>query len=247
MKSNQSLLLSVAAVSALAVAGCHHGGGAGGGASSAAAAASFKSCGPDGLIDDAEDNNNQTAPVAGRGGYWYSFVDKIGSTITPAAGSNGGTFSMTAGGANNSKFAANMKGKIGKADQPPDYLFAGMGFNFQDPKAAYDASKYKGISFWAKKGPGSSGKIRLKVPDAETDPEGKMCKECFNDYGSDLNLTETWTKYTVPFAEMKQLSGWGSPTSGAITPGKIYGLQFQINQPGASYDVSIDDLEFICQ
>jgi endoglucanase len=238
--------MTVLSVLLAALPGCKHAG-AGGGASSAAAASALKSCGPEGAIDDGEDNNNQSAPVAGRGGYWYTFVDKIGSTITPTAGSQGGTFTMSPGGANNSKFAANMKGKIGKADQPPDYLFAGMGINFQDPKAPYDASKYKGISFWAKKGAGTSGKIRLKVPDVNTDPEGKACKECFNDFGSDLNLTETWTKYTIPFGDMTQLPGWGSPSPGAITPAKLFGLQFQINQPGASYDVSIDDLEFVCQ
>ncbi len=245
MRQNLQLSFAALSLSLAMIPACKHGG-AGGGASSAAASA-FKSCGPEGLIDDGEDNNNQSAPVAGRGGYWYTFVDKIGSTITPTAGSQGGTFTMSPGGANNSKFAANMKGKIGKADQPPDYLFAGMGINFQDPKAPYDASKYKGISFWAKKGPGSSGKVRLKVPDINTDPEGKACKECFNDFGSDLNLTETWTKYTIPFSEMTQLPGWGSPQPGAVTPAKLFGLQFQINQPGASYDISVDDLEFLCQ
>jgi endoglucanase len=211
------------------------------------AATAFKPCGPEGVIDDGEDNNNQTNPAAGRGGYWYTFVDKIGSTVTPQAGAQGGTFTMSPGGANGSKFAASMKGKIGKADQPPDYLYGGMGFNFLDPKGTYDASKYKGVSFWAKKGPGSTGKIRLKVPDSNTDPEGKACTACFNDFGSDLNLTDAWTKYTIPFSEMRQLPGWGSPTPDAVLPAKLYGMQWQINQPNAAYEVWVDDVEFICQ
>jgi endoglucanase len=243
----QNLQWSVTALSLLMalVPACHHGGGAGA-ATSAAAAAAYKSCGPEGVIDDGEDNNNQVNPVAGRGGYWYTYSDKVGSTIAPAPGALGGTFSMSPGGANGSKFAANMKGKVGKADQPPDYLSAGMGLNFQDPKAPYDGSKYKGISFWAKKGAGSTGKVRLKVPDVNTDPEGKMCKECFNDFGADLNLTETWTKYTFPFPELRQLTGWGTQVP-AITPAKLFGIQFQVNQPGAAFDVSVDDIEFICQ
>jgi endoglucanase len=245
MRQNLQLGVSALAVLAAMGLGCKHGGAGAG--TAAATAAAYKSCGPEGVIDDGEDNNNQTNPAGSRGGYWYSFVDKIGSTITPTAGSQGGTFTMSPGGANNTKFAANMKGKIGKADNPPDYLFAGMGLNFQDPKAAYDAGKYKGVSFWAKKGPGASSKVRLKVPDVNTDPDGKVCKECFNDFGTDLTLTETWTKYTIPFTEMRQLSGWGSPSPGAITPGKLFGLQWQVNQPGASYDVWVDDLEFICQ
>jgi endoglucanase len=163
-----------------------------------------KKCGPEGVVDDGEDNNNQTLAVKGRGGYWYTFADDAGSTITPQAGKKGGVFNMTQGGAN--------------------------------------GSQYKGISFWAKKGAGTA-KVRLKVPDKNTDPEGKVCAECFNDFGADLTLTEQWTKYVVPFNQMKQLGGWGSPHPPAIDPKTIYGVQFQVNEPGASYDIWVDDVE----
>ena len=43
-------------------------------------------------IDDFEDNNNQNHVVDGRGGYWYTYVDKVGSTVWPEAGEAGGTF-----------------------------------------------------------------------------------------------------------------------------------------------------------
>jgi hypothetical protein len=216
---------------------------AGGGGASSASTAALKSCGPEGLIDDGEDGNNKIAGVGGRGGYWYTFVDKIGSTTAPS-----GTFKMAEGGANNSKSAARYKGKIGPSDQPPNYLYAGLGLNFVDPKNQYDASKYKGVSFWAKKGPGSTGKVRLKIADVNTDPAGKVCTDgCFNDFGSDLDLADTWTKYSFSWADLHQLSGWGSPTPDAITQSKIYGIQFQVNAPGADYDIWVDDLEFLCQ
>jgi endoglucanase len=222
-------------------AGCEDGPAAPGATSPAAA--TLKSCGPDGLIDDAEDNNNRVAAVSGRGGYWYTYTDKLGSTIAPAAG---GTFSMSPGGANGSKFAGNMKGKIAAADQPPLYLSIGMGMGLVD-KGTYDASKYKGIAFWAKKGPGSTSKVRLKIPDINTDPQGKVCTEaCFNHFGADLELTETWTKYTFAWADLHQLPGWGSPSPTAITESKLFGIQFQVNDPGADYDVWVDDLEFLC-
>jgi len=198
-----------------------------------------KSCGPDGVVDDGEDNDHKVAAKKNRGGYWYTFVDKAGSTVTPTAGEQGGTFSMAPGGSNGSGFAAHMTGKIGTAE----IVYAGMGLNFLDPKSQYDASAYKGVAFWAKKGSGS-GKVRLKVPDANTDPEGKACSECFNDFGADLELTEQWAHYVIPFSSMRQLSGWGSPRPGAIDATKIYGLQWQVNQPGASYDIWIDDVEF---
>src|SRR5437879_3863424 len=85
-----------------------------------------KQCPPDGVIDDAEDDNNQVAANKGRGGYWYTFLDKAGSAVTPAAG---GTFAMAAGGANGSAHAAHMTGKVGGGQ----VVYAGMGFNFVDP------------------------------------------------------------------------------------------------------------------
>ena len=47
-----------------------------------------KPCGPEGMIDDLEDNNNQVMVKDGRSGYWYTFVDEAGSTIEPTAGAS---------------------------------------------------------------------------------------------------------------------------------------------------------------
>lgn len=199
-----------------------------------------KSCGPEGLIEDGEDNNNQTNVAGGRGGYMYTFVDKAGSTIDPPSGESGGIFTPAQGGAEGSQYALRMKGSVGAAA----VVYAGMGLNFVDPKGPYDASKYKGVAFWAKKGPNSTGKVRLKVPDINTDPDGKVCSECFNDFGYDLNLTEEWTRYVVPFDQMKQLQGWGSPRKNSIDPSKLYGVQFQVNDKGQTYDIWIDNVEF---
>jgi endoglucanase len=217
--------------------------GAGAGAAPSSAASAFKDCGPEGMIDDGEDGNNMNMPLANRGGYWYTFVDKAGSTVSPTAGEQGGTFAMAEGGANNSKFAANVKGKIATGA----IVFGAMGMNFVDPKDQYDASKYAGVSFFAKRGPNSTGKVRLKVPDESTDPEGKICTECFNDFGADMTFQEQWTKIIVPFKKMSQLTGWGSPRRAKINPKTIYGLQFQVNVPGANYDIWVDDLQFICE
>ena len=58
----------------------------------------FKECAAEGLIDDGEDGNNQNMPNDNRGGYWYTFRDKKGTTIEPVAGEDGGTFAMSEGG-----------------------------------------------------------------------------------------------------------------------------------------------------
>jgi endoglucanase len=196
-------------------------------------------CGAEGLIDDCEDSNNQVAAVAGRAGYWYTFLDTAGSTVEPPAG---GTYAMTEGGANGSGFAARFSGVISKNGSP---LYAGLGFNWVDPKEKYDASKYGGISFWAKKAPGTYGKIRIKIPDVNTDPQGGVCTECFNDFGADIELTETWTEYVITWDVARQLQYWGKPTPPKIDPKQLYGFQIQVNKAGEKYDVWIDDITFI--
>lgn len=235
------------AVGAMVAVACHEGpepstaasgaATANGGGRVAFAVNDGKKCPAEYVIDDAEDNNHQVAKQLGRGGYWYTFADKEGTAITPAAGTK---FSMAPGGAAGSKFAAHMSGSVGSGE----IVFAGMGFSLMQPKAAYDASAYTGVSFWARIEGGSEANVRLKVPDVNTDPAGKVCKACFNDFGTDLTLTDKWVKYTVPFAAMTQLEGWGDPIVASIDKSKIYGLQWQVVNPGAHFDLWIDDVQF---
>jgi endoglucanase len=193
-----------------------------------------------GMISDGE-SANKTNFIAGRGGYWYTFLDTKdhgGSDIWPLSGALGGTFEMSDGGAEGSAHHARMKGKVGGGD----IVYAGMGLNFVDPKGTYDASRFGGIAFWAKKNPGSTAHVRLKVPDAQTDPDAKLCKQCFNDHGLDLELYDQWTRYAIPFKSMKQ-EDWG-PKDGGIDRSRIYGVQFQVKEPGAAFDISVDQIQF---
>ncbi|MBV9950250.1 MAG: hypothetical protein JOZ69_25640, partial [Myxococcales bacterium] len=86
--------------------------------------------------------------------------------------------------------------------------------------------------------------VRLKVPDVATDPDGKVCTECFNDFGSDLTLSTEWKQYVIPFSDMSQMEGWGAPHPKGIDKSKIYGMQWQVNSPGADYDIWVDDVQF---
>lgn len=191
------------------------------------------------MIDDCEDANNQVKVQKGRNGYWYTFVDKVGSTISPPTNH---TFIMSKGGVNGSAIAARFLGKISASGDP---LYAGMGFNLTDPKGQFDASAFTGISFYAKTGSGSVKAVRLKIPDANTDPDGKVCTECFNDFGADLTLTDQWKQYRILFSDMTQMEGWGAPHPKSIDKSKLYALQFQVNSPGADYDVWVDDVAFL--
>ena len=115
-----------------------------------------------------EDNNNQINVTGERGGYWYTYADKDGSTVWPVPGDQGGTFTMVENG-HDSKFAAEMKGKLaGKS-----IVYAAMGLNFMDPKEPFNASAFEGITFWAKRAANTAGKLTVKLPDGNTDPDGQ--------------------------------------------------------------------------
>lgn len=196
-----------------------------------------KACPPDAKIEDGEDGNNQVLVQDGRSGYVYTYVDAAGSTVDPAAGA---PFPMAVGGANGSQHALRMTGDLGSAAT----VYAAMGMNFTDPQGPYDMSKYQGISFFAKKGPGSTSKVRLKFPDKNTDANGGVCAVCSNDFGKDLTLSEEWQKFIVPFSSLRQEGGWGNPRPRSLATDAVFAAQFQVNEKGRHFDIWIDDLAF---
>ena len=202
----------------------------------------YRDCGPDGVIDDFEDNNNQISVIGDRGGYWYTYADKLGSTIWPVQGDNGGTFTLVEGG-HDSKFAVEMKGKLAGAS----IVYAAMGLNFLDPKEPYDASKYEGISFFAKRAPTATQKLLVKMPDGNTDPDGAVCSACFNDYGAPLAIGDQWQRYVVPFSDLHQEPNWGAPRKPRIDSKKLFAIHFEAKTPGADFDFVVDDIAFICK
>ncbi len=200
-------------------------------------AAAATPCG-DCAIDDVADANDQILLRDGRSGYWYSFVDAVGTTISPPAGRK---FIQSPGGAGGLPYAARMLGKVTGYRGPQ---FAGMGFNFTSPRRAYDASKYRGVSFYAKVGGSSQTRVLFSMPDVDTDPQGDVCTICSNDFGVVLDLSDQWQRFAVDFAKMHQQVGWGAPEKDQIDPAKVYGLQWQVRQPAASYDVWVSDVRF---
>jgi len=187
---------------------------------------------PNGMLDDGEDGNAQIIKSGGRDGYWFTFKDSWGSTIEPM-----GEFKMSPSDRPGSKYVAAMRGKMAASGAS---LYAGLGFAFTNPKTPFDLSFAQGIRFWAK-GP---GKIRFKIPDANTSPEGDRCNDCYNDFGVDLYLQDEWVRYTIPFAKMTQQSGWGDRAP-KLSTRELFAVEWQFNTPGADYDISIDDVELV--
>lgn len=186
----------------------------------------------DGLIDDLEDGNAQVREIDGRNGYWFTFVDPWGSTVQPK-----GHFQLSEGGVGQGRYVAKASGKLAEEG---DSLYAGVGFSFTNPKMAYDASRARGIRFWAK-GP---GRIRLKVPDRNTAPEGDRCTDCYNDFGVDIYLQDEWVRYTVPFERMKQQPGWGD-RSPAVDATGLLSVQWLFGTAGREFEIWVDQVELV--
>lgn len=191
-------------------------------------------CGDAALIEDGEDGDAKILVRDGRGGYWFSFVDSEGSKIEPPSG----PFKMGGPGHGGAR-AARMRGQMAETGKS---IYAGIGFQLTDPSGPYDASKYSGVTFWAK-GP---GRVRFEIPDVHTAPAGGVCKDCYNDFGVVLVLQEHWQKYTIRFEWMQQRPNWGDPFP-ALRTDQIFALEWEFGAPGRSFDISIDDIAFVCE
>ena len=190
----------------------------------------------DGLIDDYEDGNNQLASMGGRDGYWFSAKDEKGSTID---------MRMEEPGAGGSEMALHVSGTTVPGTAEAGQWGSQVGVNFLSKTGGlYNGSKYAGISFKAKTGPGSARSVRFKIGDVNTHPDGGICKTCWNHFGQDLSLTPEWKPYTVLFTGARQEEGWGAPRPTALSPDKLITINWTIG-PGQTYDMWFDDVTFL--
>ena len=194
------------------------------------------SCSVESLIVDAENASEQLLLYENRNGYMYTFVDENGSKVTPGPNK----FFVDGRGAHGSLSALHFHGELTTGE-----AYAGVGFTFLEPETGYDASKYSGISFVAKRGPESTDLVKVKLPDINTDPDGGVCKDCYNDFGIQFQVSEEWTRYTVNFTDLKQDSGWGDPQPESVDPTQLFGMQWQVEESGKKFDIWIDDVAFI--
>jgi endoglucanase len=193
----------------------------------------LKAC-PEGGLDDAEDNDNQIITQAGRDGYWFTYADKLGTTVQPER-----DFKMSRGGPPGSNFAAHMHGRVA-AQKRGKPQYAGLGFSLTNPRSAFDLSHAQGISFWAK-GP---GRVRVKFPDVNTAPEGGHCSQCYNDFGKDIELTPNWARYVVLFNQVGQEANWGDRAQ-ELSTNAIFAVEWQWSTPGSEFDIWVDNVELV--
>lgn len=184
------------------------------------------------LLEDLEDGDARSVKVDGRGGYWFTYKDEVGSTMSPE-----GAFKSVQGGAEGTASAAHMSGKIAGSGT----VYAGMGFSLVDPVGPYDLAKAKGVCFLAK----GTGAARVKLPDVNTVPEGGVCKDCFNDFGVDFELTDDWQKHCFEFSAFRQQPGWGEQKP-ELAVERVYSIQWQLSTPGVDYELWIDNVQLMC-
>jgi hypothetical protein len=242
MRALHLALLSLTSAGLLA-AGCKSDGGGGGtggtggGQGGGAGGGLLANCPqnfPDDLISDFEADNS-IAAVDGRQGGWYTYGDDAG-TFTPSTGyeiapignpgcSPNGSLHVKATG-----FA--LWGAAAGTDFKPRAAGADGGLG---RKATYDATKYRGIAFWAK-GSAAIMNATVKFPDVYQDPEAAPTPgdACLYTPGSLYNcspylvqfgrkgdaavdalfsgymnhqIDTTWKRFEVLFADTKQDPG----------------------------------------
>lgn len=194
--------------------------------------------GDDGLIEDFEDDNSQTAKLDGRNGYWWMHSDPNGSTILP------GSFMPEQNGASGTDRAIHIWGQTASSQAA---YGSQLGLDFIDGGKLYDASKYIGIRFKARIKEGTSKTVRFNIPDVNTHKNAGVCTDCWNHFGRDISLATEWQEYAVLFDEVRQAPGWGSPRPSNVTSGQLWGINWAIGV-GRNFDVWVDDVEFIqCQ
>ncbi|HET7543268.1 MAG TPA: hypothetical protein VFK05_25515 [Polyangiaceae bacterium] len=201
------------------------------------------------LIDDLEDGDNVIRPIGNRTGYWYTFND--GTTTGMQTPAPSVLFKGTSPGSTTSPmFAATTSGSGFTG------YGAGMGFDFNNTASKacpYDASAYKGITFWAKGNAGNMTGMTLKAmikipattPVAQASgacPKTSMCEDHFALKPAPA-LTTAWTKYTITFAAPTTFAQEGFGTVATFDKSKIIAMQFQVAK-SVKFDFSIDDLAF---
>lgn len=189
------------------------------------------------MIDDLNDGDRFIPGNSGRVGSWKDSHDGTPTgTMYPDPAN---PFTPTDTGDPCRKHAAYVKG-AGFSDWGAS-LSVGLG-------GPYNASKYTGVSFWAKSDAGGSQVVNVTFPDKDTHPDGGLCKpnsvgakQCYDHYGIRTTITPTWTKFTIPFKELSQ-EGWGMQGA-EFDPATLFEVLFQIPE-SATFAIWIDDIAF---
>lgn len=201
------------------------------------------------LIDDMEDGNATLLGRDGRIGQWYTYHDPTTGQLNPAQDTTPPMEAIPGGRctATTSTKAMRVTGS-GWTDWG-----AGFGFALKytgGKETAYDATRFRGVTFWARIGEMSVAGIRLSVGDQWSRPAGGHCDEtvtqgptaCYDTFGTDFTFDGTWRRYVAPFASMGQRN-FGLPRP-EIDLASLLTMEFNIPASSPAFDIWIDDVAF---
>jgi len=185
--------------------------------------------GPPSLIDDLEDGDLQIIETEGRQGSWFTFDDETGEhsgALVESPGRDGTGSALHISGSGFTSWGGGVGLYLNELD---------------DTRSFYDASRYSGITFWAKVGEGSGSDFFVMVPDRNTQPEGGVCSSCYDHFHAPLTLTSEWQQYTLAWGRLQQ-QGFGDAET-SVSPAQLYAIQFQWDE-GQAFDLWLDDIAF---
>jgi hypothetical protein len=165
-------------------------------------------------------------------GAWHSYKDLNGSTLAPQ-----GAFVPARGGARGSQYAGHIQGKLASSPQ----VWAGLDERIGDSATPQDLSPWRKVCFQAK----GSGRARFAMADVNTDPAGGVCQRCYNNFGANFALTTDWQEQCFELDLLTQTCCWGEARP-ALAAEKVFGLSWSVHEPGADYDLWIDDVQLRC-
>lgn len=196
------------------------------------------SCGDISIIDDMEDGDGNICPTAGRIGRWNSANDTTEGAIQEPAG--GAIYAATEipGGRELSRYAVRTYGT--------GFMYWATMYAIVSTKGGtlpFDASKYKGIAFFARSPLNNLLKIKVRISGTVPISEGGTCeKDCHDSYAMNgIQLVEEWTEHEILFSELKQ----ERTQTVYFNSSEILGVEFQIPADlNDDFDLWIDDLRF---
>ncbi|WP_437683568.1 hypothetical protein [Sorangium sp. So ce131] len=193
------------------------------------------------MIDDMEDGNIgilKSDDATPRQGSWFAYND----------GSEGGAQAPSE---RAELVAAMMPARVDSeraVHTSGNELFTswGAGVGFELSTAYYDATGYRGITFWARAEGESSREMFVTFVDQQTDAGGGICGAmagqvpCYDHFHTSVALTSDWKHFKVPVGCLTQ-SGYG--LFEAIAQDRISKIQFSFG-PGQAFNFWIDDVAF---
>jgi hypothetical protein len=200
------------------------------------------------VIDDMEDGDNGVKRIGNRTGFWYTYLDALGSTITPKPDPAGasplkpGTTNCHGG---TSCVIITGMTVVGAPDDMM-YAYAGVGFDLSNAgkPCVYNGSAYAGIKFWARGDVPVTIKLNTTAT-ADAQGGGTCAAECnggFSPTGADVVLTPEWQQIDINFATAMGPTWVLTPKT--LDKAALLGMQVQVPPGQTSYTIAIDDVTF---